>query len=538
MRGTLNTLVMLAALGCCACADPSFTSYDGGARADADGAGPGPSDLTVPCTVDSDDDTIADCHEGTKDSDGDGTADYLDSDADGDGIADREEAGDEALGTPPRDTDGDLIPDYLDLDSDNDGLPDAEELQRGSSPLLVDSDGDRLPDVAEVAIGTDPADPQSTIAPDDYFVILPHNAPKHELRDLEFGTKVQRADVYFLVDTSTTMSGEISNIRASLKSTIVPGVAAEIPDVAMGVGHFEDLPVAPYGTDEFHAFRNLQSLTFDVALVQGALDQLATCCFPDGSTMPESQVVALWCTATGQGLGSFVPAAAACPATTYGYPCFRPQALPIVLMITDAPFHNGPGGAASYDASIQPAPPSYAQAVAALQQARTKVVGVFSGAFGEEGDLTSVVRDSGAVDAAGNPLVLTINEDGTGLGPTVVQAVKQMAGTVPRDVDTATEETPQVADGVDATAFIKGIRPKAAAPPNGVLSMDQTTFYRVMPGTRVLFEVDFYNDVAPPAAEDRSYAAQIVVRGDKSVLLDTRRVVVIVPRQGSSLVID
>ncbi len=84
--------------------------------------------LTV---LDSDSDGIADGVEGTGDTDGDGTPDYLDADSDGDGIADSVEGS--------GDTDGDGTDDYLDEDSDGDGIPDSIE---GSGDL----DGDGTPD--------------------------------------------------------------------------------------------------------------------------------------------------------------------------------------------------------------------------------------------------------------------------------------------------------------------------------------------------------------------------------------------------------
>ena len=37
-----------------------------------------------------------------------------------------------------------------------------------------------------------------------------------------------------------------------------------------------------------------------------------------------------------------VPPREDCPAATWGYPCFRDGAIPIVVMFTDAQFHNGP----------------------------------------------------------------------------------------------------------------------------------------------------------------------------------------------------
>jgi hypothetical protein len=58
---------------------------------------------------------------------------------------------------------------------------------------------------------------------------------------------------------------------------------------------------------------------------------------------PEATTQALYSIATGQGLGDLVPNRAACPiAGHWGYPCFRPNVLPIIVLITDADMWNGP----------------------------------------------------------------------------------------------------------------------------------------------------------------------------------------------------
>ena len=61
---------------------------------------------------DTDDDTIANRHEGTVDTDDDGTPDSEDLDSDGDGPTDADEAGDAEVSTVPIDTDHDGIYDF------------------------------------------------------------------------------------------------------------------------------------------------------------------------------------------------------------------------------------------------------------------------------------------------------------------------------------------------------------------------------------------------------------------------------------------
>ena len=99
--------------------------------------------------LDADNDGIPDSVEGTADTDGDGTPNYLDTDSDGDGI-------DDSIETIV-DTDGDGLPDYLDLDSDSDGLSDFDEgiadaNADGTADVLqpIDLDGDGIGDIFDI----------------------------------------------------------------------------------------------------------------------------------------------------------------------------------------------------------------------------------------------------------------------------------------------------------------------------------------------------------------------------------------------------
>ncbi|MCB9595312.1 MAG: hypothetical protein H6719_21515 [Sandaracinaceae bacterium] len=228
------------------------------------------------------------------------------------------------------------------------------------------------------------------------------------------------ADVLFLVDTTGSMSGEIAQIQARLRDTIIPGLAAEIADVRFSVASFDDFAVASYGSYGDVPFRLVSSITPDVASTQAAVNTLRASGGADG---PESQVEALYQAATGAGIGGFVPARGAC-GTGIGYPCFRPGATPIVLLFTDADFHNGPGGVYSYS-GISPTPHTYAQAVTALNAIGAKVLGLMSGAPAYD-DLLAIARDTGAVASDGTPIVFDIGSDGRSLGPDVVRAVQTL----------------------------------------------------------------------------------------------------------------
>jgi hypothetical protein len=144
-------------LGLLAACGPSNTGP--GTNDNNNNGGPG-------CVADSDEDGICDEFEGAdtqRDTDGDGTPDYLDLDSDNDGIADSIEKGNIQSGQYPVDSDNDGTPDFIDTDSDGNDLSDSVD---GAADLDgdgvgnyadLDDDGDGIFDVIEM--GGDPYNP-------------------------------------------------------------------------------------------------------------------------------------------------------------------------------------------------------------------------------------------------------------------------------------------------------------------------------------------------------------------------------------------
>jgi len=227
------------------------------------------------------------------------------------------------------------------------------------------------------------------------------------------------ADVLFLVDTTGSMAGEIDEIQRNLTGAIIPGLSSEVDDLRFAVARFDDFPVAGYGDAGDAPFESVTASTGDVTATQNAVNGLTAA---GGGDLPESQVEALYQAATGAGLSPWIPSAD-CPSGTGGYACFRAGAQPIVLLFTDAPFHNGPDGSEPYS-SVEGAH-SYAQAVSALNGIGAKVLGLWSGSDARA-DLERVARDTGALDPSGAPIVFDIGTDGGRLAADVVEAVRTL----------------------------------------------------------------------------------------------------------------
>lgn len=430
--------------------------------------------------TDDDDDTISNFHESKGallDTDKDGTPDSLDKDSDGDGLLDRDEAGDFNVVTPPIDSDGDTKPDFQDTDSDNDGLTDKDERAKyKTSPVLKDTDGDGYTDAEEVAAGTDPLDPKSNPGTIGGFSFdLPYKGlPRTQ--ELTFNPRIKRADVAFVVDTTGSMSGSITGIRTQL-SKIATDLKTKIPDTAFGVMDHKDFPLNPYGDVGDFPARLRQRITTVLSDAQSGVNALAA---SGGRDIPESQIEALFQTATGAGIRSpagaiwtakFDPKAGFSDAKGHGDiggMGFRKDSAPILVLVTDAVMHHAPGdteapsasgGLESYTAmSFGTAPDQMPKTVkdtlVALNAISAKVIGVSvvlgAGEAARRQEEYFAIKTNTFVAATGAtcphgiagapvpavddgtgkkvcPLVFSTNSSGAGIDTAIVDAITKLA---------------------------------------------------------------------------------------------------------------
>ena len=483
--------------------------------------------------TDSDGDTILDSVEAeATDTDRDMMVDRVDPDSDSDSLTDAMEAGDADPATPPVDTDMDGVYDFRDPDSDADGLSDQAEGAAGTSPTNADTDLDGVSDLIEVASMTNPLDASENPRTRGDFVFLePYMEMAEPRRDtLDFATNIRQADVYFLMDTTSSMGGSVTSLRASLAG-FIPEVRAAIPDVWIGAGSFRDYPVSPYGASVDYAYRNCGNLTPDATTATGYLS-----CYSlgNGADGAESHTAALWSVATGMALPgrSGLTTAATCPAGHFGYPCFRESAVPIVVLISDIFAHNGPGGSNPYnDGAIGGHAPTFVEAVAALNARNVRVIGIGQGMTGRA-DLTAFATSTGAVDAGGMALYSTWS--GGSIGATVLAQIQTLASQTRLDI--SIRFTDDASDSVDSfAAFVDHIEANTAGDPargcaarpamdtNGDGFAD--TFMDVTAGQRVCFDIVVKDNVTvEPTLEPQLFRGTINVVGDGFTPLDERDV--------------
>ncbi|MBK7396800.1 MAG: hypothetical protein IPJ34_10985 [Myxococcales bacterium] len=431
--------------------------------------------------TDDDGDTISNFYESKsdkKDTDKDGTPDYLDLDSDGDGMTDKQEAGDDTVVTPPIDTDGDTIPDFQDLDSDNDGLSDKDEFNKyKTSPTKPDTDGDGYTDAEEIAAGTDPLDPKSNPGTIGGFSFdLPYKGlPRTQ--EFTFKPQIKKADVAFVIDTTGSMGGTITGLKTSL-SSIASSLKTKIPDVAIGVGDHRDMPINPYGSPGDFPFKLWQRVTTSLTDAQTGVNKLTP---GGGNDIAESQIEGLYQAAVGSGFNAasgavwtpkFNPTVGFDAAKGHGDiggMGFRKDSAPIFILATDAIFHRlagdpdnaPPGGdmafynASSFGSTDTNKPHTVKQAVDAITKIGGKFIGInvilgFGGQQPRRQEEYFAIKTSTTVpstdgstcphgvsggsvpavdDGTGKkvcPLVFDSNTSGTGIDTAIVDAITKL----------------------------------------------------------------------------------------------------------------
>jgi hypothetical protein len=198
------------------------------------------------------------------------------------------------------------------------------------------------------------------------------------------------ADVYFLLDQTGSMETERMNLVAGLTTGdyvnsaaykcsdydfdgspnnelktkgVIGAIRCYIRDANFGAGFFREIPFDArggwglpyqYGHEDELAFRNFSDITADVTKVSTGVSAMTTALNLDWE---EAAMPALYTVASGNGMyfgvDKFsIPTRTSCPANTFGYPCFRKDAIPIVVLFTDAPTHHGPSNnTLPYDAA-------------------------------------------------------------------------------------------------------------------------------------------------------------------------------------------
>ena len=418
-------------------------------------------------------------------------------------------------------------------------------------------------------------------------IVVPYNASAQSVT-VDQTTEVSKADVFFLMDSTGSMGGEISNLRASL-NTIIINLDASVSDIAFGLGEYRDFPTGTYGSagDQPFSLRH-RIMTANTPAGFSSIQTTANALTASGGNdLPESGWEAIYQIAAGTGTtagSALVPAfnsATAYPTSPpsgetvgdLGGAGFRQGSLPIVVWMTDAHNHNSEAFADDYYSFYGAA--FRASALSETAGFGMRIIGLVSQDFdyaSAAADMAygvsathaivppnawgvpEVDRPSGcatdqcctglaSAGAATNadglcPLTFTISNDGTGLGIALVSAVKAYISYGSFDVSAAIIDDPSDSIDVAATFVNRIVTYVSAGGPcaNGFTALDTDadtytdTFLDVPVGSTVCFEIVPNNNTSIAATADpQTFKGSLVLLGEGHTELARRDVYFVVP---------
>ncbi|MBP5405850.1 hypothetical protein J6Z19_01705 [bacterium] len=243
--------------------------------------------------------------------------------------------------------DADSVDDSSDSQPDND-----DDSTNDSGDSVSDSDDD---DTNPTDNDTDTADSTSDADTDvdtdsgeaDLTVILPFGGAPVD-KTIKLDTKITRIDVLLMVDLYSSMSAAHDNLKANVKTAIMDGIRAKLPDTAFGL---VTLGVVEAGT----AYNLVQPVTTDTNSVRNAVDGIAK--VTSGTRTYHG--LALWEAASGEEDKEYLILCennAVCNAKyktisinpvdcsgqigNIGGACFRENAMPVFVMASSQNFNN------------------------------------------------------------------------------------------------------------------------------------------------------------------------------------------------------
>jgi len=336
-------------------------------------------------------------------------------------------------------------------------------------------------------------------------------------------------------------------------------VTACIEDIQSGAGVFgtasagaactTGAPCAA-GKNGHFPFENLSSIGLDAGVTQTALPNN---CWGNGCWEPGLAAtfftVTGWGTATALANGYKMPPLVvaeppACPAGYRGYPCFRPDSLPIILLIGDEPFDQcylpaGPNQGTCVNApSTTMATRDFHEVSNAVNALGAKVIGIQGSGGGAAltADMTQLCTETTSFGANNQPLVYQGAD--AAAGQAIAQGVRDLAAGMPLDMRAIMQDDPS--DSVDAiTAFVDYLdtytpgTPECMDWPNRLDTEPDghdDEFLGVTPGLPVCWKIHVkQNTTVPPTGAIQIFRANILLKGNNTIDLDTRTVWFVVP---------
>jgi hypothetical protein len=304
-----------------------------------------------------------------------------------------------------------------------------------------------------------------------------------------------------------------------------------IPDLWAGAG------TIGYSGSGIEAYRNYVDIQPNPNFSGVPITEPAGCC-------AEPLTFGAFSSVTGQGGAAYgfggVPARGTCagsPAsnagyTTFGYPCFRQGALPVVMLATDEqPLSPGDTNKTPDWASI--VKPQFLGT-------KARLVGILGSGFAvnTDADLRQMATDTGAIDAANGNAPLVFDGAGTNAAAAIQQGILRLANGLPLDINAVGVDDPT--DAVNSLAafvdHLETLQLGSAQCANGLNDIDSNAdgfddkYIQVRTGTPVCWKVVSKPNVTVPATDaPQLFRAKVKVYGDGVTQLDERDVFFLVP---------
>ncbi|MDX6587934.1 MAG: hypothetical protein QOI31_2407 [Solirubrobacterales bacterium] len=376
---------------------------------------------------------------------------------------------------------------------------------------------------------------------EDPLVFVPFNkSPSPGTFDVAASTEIPMVDVYAILDRSGSMTTELAAIKNNF-ATVVNSLQCDpvgsgepgecISDLWAGAG------TVGYVGGGATAFQNFVDVQPNPSFAGLPTTEPAGCC-------SEPLTYAVHATATGSGGASFgvsVPARTTCTGSpaqmtgyqTFGYPCFRTGALPVIVLATD-------------EAPINPASdtlksPAWSSTVKpAMNSAGARFVGLLgdSAGAGTETDLETMATNTGAVDATNGNAPLVFDAGGSNAAAVLGDGIRALVNGIPLEVGAEARDDPS--DSVDAAlAFIDHIEVLSSGSvecPDGFAETDTNgdlfpdLYNDVPPGTPLCWRVVArQNQTVPATTDPQAFKVTVEIISDERLLVDEQEIYFVVP---------
>jgi hypothetical protein len=306
----------------------------------------------------------------------------------------------------------------------------------------------------------------------DFFFILPYQDPAGaQTKPLDFSTTIPALDVFFLMDTTGSMFGEISNLQGALTGTVVPGIKAAVPNSQFGVGALEDFPVDTYGNTAGSAcgrggdatpdqpLKVRQVITSDINAVQTGVNSLSNgpgAPIGCGNDWPESGLESIYQAATGEGLTGPSPTSVPANHTGIGGVGFRSGTMPIIVVISDADSHGkGETGSCATTGEGE----AYAGAVASVAHTRQNTKDALTGICGRFVGIAAIQTSLDASCSPQNYMTDLATSTGSRVAPSAWDVGTRPAGCAANQCCTGQNGAGQAPDGAGLCPVVFDVSP-------------------------------------------------------------------------------